>query len=657
MGLAGEGNFENMFEHNKWLIWDTNSLDRAATISKSFASFLNEKLSKYPHALQETLRLMGAEHMMHHVNYQLKQAQTFTSASQSPGVQGMEEDLRTVVPNLKTSSTYLLTLLEGLQYSESADSYVRLRDLLVMQTTQTLTLLDQLLEAEKPYEVSGETFNWWDGKEESAYQAFAVKDDQELKEYLDTQRDRLTGLAKTFAQPLLNILRNPILKGADHNLILISKWGRILDQLASYTKKKPDNTLIALENFVSKDVNSITFGNCFEKIDSQELAKHTGDYFVEKRLELMKLMQNKCKKITFQSVVKSYKKLSDFFNDRLAGKFPFVSFETAKRMRDGINEATPEDVRQFYKMLSRLPDGALSIIQNDKRLINSRDKIEPFLKKAKETQKIFQAFMDSDEGQVAPAFNIIPEFRINHEHEIGGNQIIDYTAEFSEGQSLTLADSGQLTSWQYGDPITLTLTWPEGGKYLPAADHKQSALSTHGYSAHFYFKNKWALFAMLASHAARPGDLTGNEDHTPHILRFEVPVEHTSDDAASFSNSSATKESCVFIRLTVSAPSEGDDTPLKITSFPVSAPPMDYDPGDDEEDSDNDNDDQQNADSDNDNDDESQDDDEDADRGDSDNDGDDDGEDKDEEASDDDGKDKNEDTPDDEDAGTEDDDV
>jgi len=583
MGMVGEGTFATTFEEDKRLIWDTNSLSRAVTIAESFDMFLNEKLQKYPKELRETLRIMGAEHVERHVNYQLKQAQSFINAPHIVGIAAKEEELRTVVPNLKAAIPFLTKLLENLSKSSAAETFIKLRDLCVNEGTMLLATTDKLLEEEKLYTFSDGNFDWWDGKAGAAYQAYSAKDDEDLAKYFDVQRARVAMLSKDFAEVLTGFLQLNILKSADQNLTLISKWNRIAAQLLSYDKKKPDNTIITLENYIHEDLNQLNFSTCFDKIKETDIAEHTGDYFEQKKLDIKKAAYAKCQKTSFEATTKLYGKLAEAFNSKLAGKFPFVSPQSVRQSGSSAEEADPQDIRDFLTLAQDLTPSMIYALKNDKRFAHSKTRAINFLKKVANMKELFGPFLKGDPGQDVPTFVVGAEFRINQEKEVGANQIIEYDAEFSDGQVITLNDTGKTVNWKYGTPITITMKWAESGSSLPASDPKQPVLSTHGYAANFYFSNQWALFMALFSHAAQQGDFDSNGDTAPHVLRFDIPVTENTQDG-SFPTSTATKATRLFIRLTVAVPDQSGNKEVKVSSFPIFAPSLDVNDEDNEAD-------------------------------------------------------------------------
>ena len=578
MAVVDDVSIETVVTHDKRLIWDANALSRAGDLIGAYELFVGDKLLKYPKELQETLKIMGIEHLERHLNYQLKQGQTYINASKALGNAALEEELRTLVPNMRVSTPYLAKILTKLSKGASAEAYIRLRDLLASQASLVLNSLDQLLKNESLYGFNGNNFDWWDGTKGAGFRAYNVKDAQDMQKYFDVQRARITSLAKEFAEPTLMFLQIDALKGADLNVALMSRWSRILAQLESYDKKKPENTIVALENYIFTEANDLSFTNCFDKIPDPITSTIQGDYFEQKRIEIMKAVQNKCKATSYQATVDFYKKLSDSFNTNLAGKFPFVSAEATRYADTAPQEVSVDDLKGFLTIAQDLTPSMLHMIDVDPRFKASKSKISAFLKRVNEMQDLFKPFMAGDPGQDAPMFMVGAEFRVNQAQEVAANQIIEYDAEFGEGQKLTQADTGKTVPWKVGTPVTFSFKWAEGGNSMPASDSKQHHLSTHAYSANFYYSNQWALLMALYAQAAGQGDFSSSADATPHVLKFEIPTAtggKPEDDSSS--TSAASSMTKVFVRIILSVPLSTGAKVARLSALPVAAPALDID--------------------------------------------------------------------------------
>jgi hypothetical protein len=113
---------------------------------------------------------------------------------------------------------------------------------------------------------------------------------------------------------------------------------------------------------------------------------------------------------------------------------------------------------------------------------------------------------------------------------------------------------------------------------MPSSDSKQHHLSTHAYSANFYYSNQWSLLMALYSQAASQGDFSSSADATPHVLKFEIPTTSGGKpDDDSSSASSASTMTKVYVRLILSVPLSTGAKVVRIASLPVSAPALDID--------------------------------------------------------------------------------
>src|SRR4029077_13259567 len=84
--------------------------------------------------------------------------------------------------------------------------------------------------------------------------------------------------------------------------------------------------------------------NYTDKITSQDLTAQSADFFLNKRNELRKLAYERLDAIATAGGVRQYLELETTFNQKLAGKFPFVS-GTGRGA-----EADPQSIRDFFKL-------------------------------------------------------------------------------------------------------------------------------------------------------------------------------------------------------------------------------------------------------------------------------------------------------------------
>src|SRR4029079_17286865 len=139
---------------------------------------------------------------------------------------------------------YLEQLLFALKANSANSAFGDLKTILTAQTYSLVQKLDHILTNEAPYAIKLNSFEWWNGKNMAALEAFSVLNLNELKHYLELQRDRINYLAREFAGPLVVFLEKINMEGMPGNLPLLSKWEGIINELNEYDRKAPGNGLV-----------------------------------------------------------------------------------------------------------------------------------------------------------------------------------------------------------------------------------------------------------------------------------------------------------------------------------------------------------------------------------------------------------------------------
>ena len=190
----------------------------------------------------------------------------------------------------------------------------------------------------------GGDFSWWDGDERLSLAAFDTVDEEDLKNYLAFQRDRIKQLAFDYARPLIMFYtrneQNDILRNRKE-IQAFFKWERIIKQLELYDGKKPNNSIASLEMFIQKEMDEINEYNYFNKIRHQELKQRSGDFFIHRRNELMELLYAQCYHLATTTLRTEYGFIRDFFNARLAGRFPFSSLSEGGHVSGSRSQGYP----------------------------------------------------------------------------------------------------------------------------------------------------------------------------------------------------------------------------------------------------------------------------------------------------------------------------
>jgi type VI secretion system protein ImpL len=285
-------------------------------------------------------------------------------------------------------------------------------------------------------------------------------------------------------------------------------------------------------------------------------------YFVQVRHSLESALIARCRSLQNQIAVQQYARITDFFNQRLAGKFPFSASDATAQ------EADPADVMELFHQLD--VDGK-SIRQGLQNPANA--KIRTFLSQLEVLRPLFASLLSGEAG--APlALDIAPVFRVNRNHEMNGKQIMDWSLQVG-GSVFRSADPPSTGRWTFGEPVKLVLRWAKDSPQQPVALAPAMAVPATR-TIIFEYQDSWSLLKMLVQHAAASSDLDRSVDSDPQTLVFIAGQESAGVSGKSQGAETPQKEMIigqtakVFIRVKIYPPGKPDA--LRVPVFPTQAP-------------------------------------------------------------------------------------
>ncbi|HVV44753.1 MAG TPA: hypothetical protein VHC72_06095, partial [Bryobacteraceae bacterium] len=197
--------------------------------------------------------------------------------------------------------------------------------------------LNNQLDSMYPYSL--EPLKSWDGMKPFSWVVFGADSADGIEQYLATQRDRIKSLALDYAEPLAAYLRPQGLQQVAN----FDLWRGIIRDVQDYDTKKPGNPMAALETFVRSDLDKITPANACRPASTPP---QTSDYFLRIRADIQQAAVNECAGVGLRAYTSG---IADFFNSKLAGKFPFGPLPSIP----GAVEADPQDVGHFFSVVAQ----------------------------------------------------------------------------------------------------------------------------------------------------------------------------------------------------------------------------------------------------------------------------------------------------------------
>jgi type VI secretion system protein ImpL len=555
------------------IVWEPRGLEQAAALYDPYRSFLEKGLPLFPQNLQPSLSAVALNRLGANMTERILQAHRLEAAApagRNPLL--LEREIQAEVDNLRASGKPLADLVQLFDRLGLRTSRDELSDLVAEQAGAILTAVDLLLEAEAPYVPREGGFAWWDGRRPANLPAFGTGDAAELASYLSSERERIAEIAREYADPALRALGS----GAHSREIrrLAVKWEGILAELHKHESQKPGNAVAALETTILAELAEVESSNCFEAITPRMLSEPDANFFLAARNRLRRRVYDRCEALAMDRALAGYRRVAAYFNQRLAGRFPFSEGIPER----GEREADPDDLRAFFELYDRDAPLLASLPANERRLGAGEVEIRAFLDRLAQVRALFAPFLD-DPAAEAPAFDLEVDFRVNRKFEVAGNQVLRWEMVVGS-RPITPFDAERAGRWQAGQPVSLLLQWAKDAPVAPVSAGPRSQVRETDVS--FRYGGRWALFALLREHAASTADFGGFADPRPRTLRFDVttrPLPPATEEPPLVPPKPS--RATVFVRVTLLTPDRKID--VKLPDFPVRAPSLDRFGLDDEE--------------------------------------------------------------------------
>jgi type VI secretion system protein ImpL len=539
------------------LDWDPVLLDRATAVTAAFEGFREKGIVLLPEELRPTLDAVALDRTEAQVIDLIVRAQRFEPIPPAVSQTLAEDELRAGIGTFEASGRPVGELMTALGRIRLEQPRRDLAAAVSSEANRLLRAVDRLLDEEKPYEPRLHGFSWWDGLGPPSPKAWDADDPTEVQVYLERTRRRIADLAQLYAQPLLVWLTRT--SDLPHDLhLLTDKWQGILDDIRGYEAKKPGNPVAAMEDYILNQMPKVDTRSCQAAV-VPSLVQTGGSVFASNLLDLSRQLASRCYSLAGFHALGLYQEAAQYFNQRLAGRYPF----TSRPPGPSVPEADPEDVRAFFRLFDRcqavfrsVPEGA----GQERFLRDARS----FLDRIARARTFFASFLDAEKPELYPSFDVESAFRILREREVEASQIISWTLEVGGERVTDRETESRKLRWTLGEPVRLSLRWASDGPLVPVVHTPRAGLSVQDHTVVYEYTNRWALLTALTDNRATLRDLPSYGDEQPVTLALAV---YTRPAAGGPPGEIPTQ---VFLRLTVLAP--GTTQALDPPSFPERAP-------------------------------------------------------------------------------------
>jgi type VI secretion system protein ImpL len=541
------------------VFWNSKLIDMASDEVKEYNQFAEKHFDALPPGIRGTLKEVARANLQKIIVSLIAKAQTITPRALSQStIASAEETLRNKIDDVKTIVPKFIKLLEIMNTGGVGTGYVELRTLLGTLSTRLLEQVDQLLEGYGFYKVKDNNFAWWNGGNSPILEGYNVKDDIDLNNFLEKQRALVNRLANEYAAFMIQFLTAPIMKEYSGRDDLVFKWKRLIEDVDGYEKKKPGNSLQALEDAITKDLVTVDLSKCFIQIPLKTIRQGSGDYFLNRRDDLKRGLLSQCEILRRKQSLENYQRLAQYFNDNIRDKFPFLASP-----KPDSPEAEPEDIKEFFRLYKEAGDDPKKIYDQVYQLGSEAEDSYAFLTAMEKLKGFFETFLKSPVPAEVPTFDIDVGFRVNRERELRANLIIDWTLTPNETNVITNHDKSKVGKWSFGNEIQVSFRWPPTARMQPYKDPNQANMEVEEGTVTFRYPGRWSLFWMIRQQQALQSEASPLSEPVPYILKYEIP-------------NGPEDKTLAFVRVTILSPAKGKKAgkPVRIPPFPTLAPDL-----------------------------------------------------------------------------------
>ncbi|MDH4584389.1 type VI secretion system protein ImpL [Pseudomonas sp. BN415] len=385
----------------------------------------------------------------------------------------------------------------------------------------------------------------WDGGRNLGLQLFRSSDVQDLKNGLRQQFAVIQSTTEGAAPALAWLREQRGLSAAEQ--ALLSRLAALSDEMIKYKAQNPTSSPALFEQLVSRDFIEMDLATCTQVLSTAVLSGGNGDLARRTRV-LQEQAAQRCSQLQQQRAAQAWNDLADYFNQYLAGRFPFAySLQS--------DDADPARVQHLVELI----DSRLAQAEEGLKWSNASDRpaAEDFLTRLKQARTwLGPLFLRDPSGALGVELDV--RWRTDRDDERGADQVIAWGLHAGDRQ-IGYPGEAQRLRWNVGEPVQLLLRWAKDGSQQPSIDPLQPSMAVADLEAGWEYRGPWALLRLMRSHVVLQRQ--PSMDYTDFPLTLQVPVRGAP---------SGNQQALMFMRLSLMT--QGGKLPLSIQPLPVKAP-------------------------------------------------------------------------------------
>jgi type VI secretion system protein ImpL len=498
--------------NGKLILWDARHLANADKILSSYYDFIEKGIEDYPQKLRPLLEKVSKAQLHKNLLNLLGASQyTISSNIEVIGTNPEERFKNQVRCFMATWAPLKKILTELSSVDEIPEPVTELNRFVAEQFLKVLTALDSIIDTENLLKVRKDKFKWWSGDGDPILSGFKVTDSKALEGLLDTHFRRLSKLAKDYAKPSVNLLVADFFPLQTSEQQTVKRWASILEQALAYEKKQAGNSIEKLVQLYMQDLKEFKIETAAQTLAKIQAISDESDYFLEQRSLTLKDLSDRVDAISGYKLLEQYQKVSDYFNENIANKYPFTSDPSVQE------EVDLASLKELFNLMGEKSFSIDDYATAFKARESSPDRYIDFYKNLDILRRLFKPFADGKTD--VPSISLQIYFHASKHRESSTAQYLqDQEFDFGMGVPFDIIDNGKKVVWNYGDPVNVGFKLADGAP-ISMFTYSQDETSFNKVSdveGVFSYDGEWALFKMLADKA---------DKREKGILAFDIPIQ------------------------------------------------------------------------------------------------------------------------------------
>lgn len=390
-------------------------------------------------------------------------------------------------------------------------------------------------------------FSRWDGRRDIALTHYRVPDQPTLKQVFN-QQFKLIGDVLSNNRAALDWLNAQREHLVPSDATTLDSFLDMAVEMKKYSEQNPISSPVLYEQLVNRDFNQMDTGNCATLLSSVTLPQSRGELTMLTTTYREQALQ-RCASLQVGSAAQAWQQLSGYFNQFLAGRFPFAYDGSA-------SDANPDRVREFLGLIdTQLP---VAMIGLDNQYGPDSPVARDFLQQL-QAARLWLGPMLLRDKEGLRGVDLEIRWRTDRDDERGADQVIDWNFNAAGRQVSYPNEQASQARWSVGEPVQMALRWARGSPQRPIPDAHQAALSVADLQADWSYEGQWALLRMIRANQAVERFPAADSVDRPLALQLPVRAPGSADTRA-----------LMFLRLSLRA--IGGKQALALSPLPVSAP-------------------------------------------------------------------------------------